>query len=91
MVQVLHISNGDAINLKLAAANNRIGQLLEAGAPSEQIIDEAYLAALARRPTDAERASLLEILATVPAEERRVAIEDLYWGLLSSKEFLFNH
>src|SRR5262245_47127882 len=43
MVQILHISNGDTINGKLQAAENRLAKALAAAAPPEQIIDEAYL------------------------------------------------
>ncbi|MBX7167109.1 MAG: DUF1549 and DUF1553 domain-containing protein [Pirellulales bacterium] len=91
MVQALHMTNGDAINQKLRTAGNRIEQLLAAHTPDEQLIEEAFLAALARRPSDEERGRLLEIFAATPDAERRAAVEDLYWGLLSSKEFLFNH
>ena len=34
---------------------------------------------------------LLAALAEVPADARRAAVEDLYWGLLTSREFLFQH
>lgn len=91
MVQVLHISNGESLNNKLQAAGNRIEQQLAAGASDEQILDELYLSALARLPTDSERAELATQLRETPPEERRQAIEDLYWSVLSSKEFLFNH
>jgi hypothetical protein len=91
MVQALHISNGDTINDKLSAKGNRIEKLLAAGATNEAIIEEAYLAALSRFPTDEERAKLVAALAEAPQEDRRAAIEDLYWSILSSKEFLFNH
>jgi len=30
-------------------------------------------------------------LEAAPAEERRQVVEDLFWALLSSREFLFNH
>jgi hypothetical protein len=90
MVQVLHISNGDTINQKLAAKNNRIEQMLAANMTNEQIVEEAYLAALTRLPTDDEKAKLLATLDE-NASERRQAIEDLYWSILSSKEFLFHH
>jgi hypothetical protein len=33
----------------------------------------------------------LAVLKETPAEERRQAVEDVFWGVLSSKEFLFNH
>jgi hypothetical protein len=91
MVQVLHISNGDTINQKLEAKGNRIEQLLAANMTNEQIIEEAYLAALSRFPTDAERAKLLTALSDSQEANKRLLIEDLYWSILSSKEFLFNH
>jgi hypothetical protein len=90
MVQVLHLSNGDTINQKLSAKNNRIDQMLSAKLTNDQILDEAYLAALSRLPTAEERAALLAVLGAAPEAERRMAIEDLYWSILSSKEFLFN-
>src|SRR5262249_48333805 len=91
MVQVLHISNGDTINQKLTAKNNRVEQLLAANTPNEAIIEEVYLSALSRFPSDAEKSRLAAALAEAPAAERRAVIEDLYWSVLSSKEFLFNH
>jgi hypothetical protein len=91
MVQVLHISNGDTINQKLAAKNSRVEQLLAAKTPDDKIIEEAYLSALSRPPTDTETQQLVDVLAQTPAGEKRQAVEDIYWSLLSGKEFLFNH
>lgn len=91
MVQVLHLSNGDTLNQKLAAAGNRIEKLIAENASPEQIVEEAYLNALSRYPTDEEREQLLQVFADTPAEERRAATEDLFWSILTSKEFLFNH
>jgi hypothetical protein len=91
MVQVLHISNGDTINEKLSAAGNRIEKIIAQGMPTARIVEEAYLAALSRLPSEPERAKLVAALDGAPAAERRAAIEDLYWSIFSSKEFLFNH
>jgi hypothetical protein len=91
MVQVLHMSNGDTINEKLSAKGNRIEQLLSKNMPSEQIVEEAYLSALARFPTPDERRQLVKLLEAAPKTEHRAAVEDLYWSLLSSREFLFDH
>ena len=51
MVQVLNISNGDTLNQKLEAKDNRIEKLLAAGATDEAILDDLYLSALSRLPT----------------------------------------
>ncbi len=91
MVQVLHLANGEALNQKLSAAGNRIERLLKENASDAAIIEEAYLCSLSRLPTANESSRLSEILAQTPPGERRAALEDLFWGLLGSKEFLFNH
>jgi len=91
MAQVLHIANGDTLNEKLRAKGNRIEKLIAAKASDEAIIDEAYLAGLSRLPSASEKASMLAVLKETKPQEKREAIEDLFWGILSSREFLFNH
>ncbi|MHB8736929.1 MAG: DUF1549 and DUF1553 domain-containing protein, partial [Terriglobales bacterium] len=68
MVQVLHISNGNSLNDKLQAAGNRLEQQLTAGASDSAIVEEAYLSALSRFPTEAEKAGLLAVLAEAGQE-----------------------
>lgn len=92
MVQVLHISNGDTINEKLRAKGGRVEQMLAAGTPNHAIIDELYVSALSRHPTDDEMMQLLQLLAEAKKDgDRRVLVEDMFWSVLSSREFLFNH
>ena len=90
MVQVLHISNGDSLNDKLAAKGNRIEKMLSDGAPDDKLIENVYLAALSRFPTDEEKQDLTAALAE-PGQDKRQLVEDLFWSVLSSREFLFNH
>jgi hypothetical protein len=43
-------------------------------------------------PTDKEKTGVIKILAeTKSPDEKRKALEDVFWGLMSSREFLFNH
>ncbi len=91
VTQVLHIANGDTINQKLAANNSRLSKLLHDNAPNQNIIEDAYLSALSRFPTQAEKAKILKVLNSASPSERRAVVEDIYWAVLSSKEFLFNH
>lgn len=87
--QVLHLSNGDVINQKLAAEESVISQHLGKGLSEAEIIDHLFLAALCRHPTSSEKKELCSILEQ--ADDNRRSIEDLYWGVLSTREFLFNH
>ncbi len=91
MVQVLHLSNGDTILQKLQSENSRVSELLGSADPDYRLIEEVYLAALTRYPTDRELQALLQILQDSKGDTRRESVEDLFWSVLTSKEFLFNH
>lgn len=54
-----------------------------------QLIEELYLAAFTRRPSASERQAAMDYIAQ--SEERRQGLEDIYWALMNSKEFLFQH
>lgn len=91
MTQVLDISNGNTINKKLEAKNCCINQFLATNAPPAQIVEHAYLRAFSRFPSPQEEKQLLAVINNTKESERRTAVQDMYWAVLSSKEFLFNH
>jgi hypothetical protein len=96
LAQVLHVSNGETLDAKLRAKENSLSVLIEKKMTDEEIIDELYLAALSRFPTEKERSDALRLLAEGKQAEggtpeaRRTVLEDLLWGILTGKEFLFN-
>ncbi len=87
--QVLHFMNGKDINARLAASDGRVARLIAAKTPDAKLIEELYLAALSRFPTDDE--TMEALMNFGQATDRRKEAEDLLWALLNSKEFLFNH
>jgi hypothetical protein len=96
LTQALHAINGSTLNKKLMAADNVISRLLKSELSDLAIVDKFYLSTFSRYPTEEERARLLDALSKAQAtpakaEERRQALEDLLWAMLTSKEFLFNH
>ena len=94
MVQVLHVANGDTINGKLKEKENRVSRLLAAGHSNADLTDEIFLQTLSRFPIDEEKTRVVELLSQVPGEdaaEKRLVVEDIFWSLLSTREFLFNH
>ena len=91
LVQVLHVSNGKTVNDKLGAKDSVVEKLLTAEMTDAERIDEAYLLCLTRYPTARERDGFAAIIADTPEAERRAAMEDLFWALMSSREFLFQH
>ena len=91
MVQVLHISNGTTIREKLSHESSVTQRLLAAELPMYRIIEDIYLACLARFPTDTEMRQLLVLAESAESEKPDEVLEDLVWSVLSSREFLFNH
>jgi hypothetical protein len=54
------------------------------------IVEDLFLRCFSRRPSDAERADLAQALDEAGAGRQQV-LEDIFWALLNSKEFMFNH
>ncbi|MEC8928842.1 MAG: hypothetical protein VX705_06495, partial [Verrucomicrobiota bacterium] len=81
--------NGRLLDRRLKDGNNRFRRALAAGKPDAAVIDELYLAALSRRPTDAERKIITDHLTT--SKGRDAAYENILWALLNKTEFLFQH
>lgn len=91
LVQALHISNGDTILKKLAAKEGKVESLMKSELPNYRIVEDLYLSALSRYPTDREMTSLTAALGEASSGARRAVLEDVYWAVLSSREFYFNH
>jgi hypothetical protein len=91
MSQALHIANGDTVNKKLAAKDSIVAKLLDAKLSDEKLIEEASLTSLSRLPATAEKERFIKALAGTRDTDRRTALEDIFWAMLSSREFLFNH
>jgi hypothetical protein len=86
--QALHLLNGDTSNTKIAQGQLVPTRLKEGKAPAD-IITEMYVRCFTRRPTEKELANLVAIVAE--QQNPQEALEDIFWSLLNSREFLFNH
>ncbi len=88
--QVLHLLNRD-LPLYTGAKNGtggRLHKLLE-GKSDEDAVTELFLSTVSRFPNARERGRSLEHLKL--AGERVKAFEDVFWALLNTDEFIFNH
>ncbi|MEZ6047742.1 MAG: DUF1553 domain-containing protein [Planctomycetaceae bacterium] len=86
--QALHLINGETSNQKI-----REGKLVETrlaeGVSPQDVVTELYIRTLTRKPTDKEIAVLNEQIAAGGNPQQ--VLEDIFWALLNSREFLFNH
>jgi len=85
--QMLNLRNGAELQQQLTHPTGRLPSLLE-NPDNNAVIDALYLTCLARPPSNAERSLFLSQLGTDP---RDAVFRDLFWALLNSKEFTFNH
>ena len=86
--QSLHLLNGDTTTQKIAAGG-LVAKRLAEKKPPEQIIEELYIRCLSRKPTAAETKKLMDLIA--PNANKQQALEDVFWSLLNTREFMFNH
>jgi Protein of unknown function (DUF1553) len=82
LTQALHYLNAPTIQTHLTDPKGRLATLKSC--PPREQIEEMYLATLSRLPTEAETTTATAHLA------RGVATEDIFWALLSAREFGFN-
>ncbi len=86
--QSLHLLNGDTVETKVRDGGLVKG-LLDAGKTPAEIIESLYIRSLCRRPAAEEIEKLAPIVST--AEDQQKGLEDVFWAILNSREYLFNH
>jgi hypothetical protein len=86
--QALHLINGETSNAKIRQGG-LIPSMLQSGKTPTDVITEIYVRCFSRKPTEGELAKLLEL--TAGQENPQEVLEDIFWSILNSREFLFNH
>jgi hypothetical protein len=87
--QALLLIGGDAIDGKVGHIDGYLAHLLALDPAPDEIVEFLYMRTLCRPPTDEERSHWAAELRG--AASLREAAEDLFWALLNSREFAFNH
>jgi hypothetical protein len=86
--QALHLMNGETVQNKIRDGKV-IQHLLAAKKSPEEIIRILYVRCLSREPDPDELAALMKLVQGQPNPAE--ALEDVFWSLLNSREFCFNH
>jgi hypothetical protein len=85
--QLLHLSNDENLITNIRSQEGRLAKLLQ-NPDADVVIGEVFLATVSRLPSEAERSAVSGVLS---ADNRNEVFADLFWALLNSKEFAFNH
>ena len=89
LAQALHLLNSDEVQTKLNRAGARADQLAKDARPDKEKIEELFLWAWAKKPTEKQLESALENLQQ-NGTNKKAAYENILWALINSKAFLFN-
>jgi hypothetical protein len=94
VAQALHVNNGDTLNDKLRDKTALPATWLKENVTDAEAVNRLFRLALSREPTATESAKFSALLADAASDKqttRLEALQDLFWSVLTSKEFLFNH
>jgi hypothetical protein len=92
--QALHLNNGATLNDKLRAKESLVAKWVAEKVGDEEAVRRLFLLGLSREPTAEEGKKFHALLAEAerdPQMTRREVLEDLFWSVLTGREFLFNH
>jgi hypothetical protein len=89
LAHALSLVNGPVISGAVSEAGNGIAKLVEREKDDRRLIEEIYLATLARMPTETEVKDV-SFSSGGDAAHRLEEAQDLAWALLNSPAFLFN-
>ncbi len=85
----IELFNGPMIHEKLRDASNRFRKSLAVGKTVEEVVNEIYLAAVCRPPSEIEMTTAMEHCRK--NADPVVGVEDVCWALFNTDEFLFQH
>jgi hypothetical protein len=86
--QLLHLYNG-GVREKIDSTESTLHDWIAKGMTDGDIVENLYLTALCRPPSDTERDRIAAYIQSAP--ERSAALADVFWAVINTKEFSFNH
>jgi hypothetical protein len=85
----MHLLVGDTVGPRVhtAAKDGVLKKIIDDHSTPEAVIEAIFIRVLSRRPTAAEMAAMVDLVAKNKAP---AVYEDIFAGLLASSDFLFN-
>jgi hypothetical protein len=86
--QALHLINGNSVGEKITRGK-LVKNWMSENLSNEEILEKLFIRCVARKPTSQESEQLLKIVSEAATPE--IGWEDVFWAVLNSREFIFNH
>ena len=87
LAQSLHLVNSKEVFAKIA--KGRAGKFAKDKRPHAERIGELYMIAFCREPSKEEMSKLVDFIQG--RKDVQAAYEDVFWSVINTKEFMFNH
>ena len=85
MTQSLHLMNSRELDSRIRNSEGRAKRLSTADASTSSVVEELYLAAFSRYPTEKEDEFASQLINQ--SESKQTGIEDLMWAMINAPEF----
>ena len=90
--QRLVLMNGEIVRDKIKSdLFTSPGRIADLAPDDRRAVETAYLAVLTRRPGAEEESHFTARLAGTSKDERKARLTDLFWALINTTEFSWNH
>ncbi len=88
--QALALMNGELTQRTIVSEQGVFQRIMKSSLTADEKLERLFLSALSRRPTKREVATANHLLTTHQGK-LDAALEDLWWALLNSNEFILDH
>jgi hypothetical protein len=88
--QALHLLNGDTVNARIVQGAV-VKKLLDSNKKAPEVVSDLYVRCLGRKPSESELSKLLPQVEAADRKQLQQNLEDVFWALLNTNEFIFNH
>jgi hypothetical protein len=91
--QALHLNNGKTLNTKLKGRTSIVEKWVAEKVGDDTAVRRVFALALSRKPTAGEMKRFKDLMVEAAKDgktTRREALEDLFWSVLTGREFMFN-
>jgi hypothetical protein len=91
VAQAFQLLSGELVGGLLEQPENHLAGWLASSLDAREMVEELCWSALSRAPSARELDALAAHIEGAGPDGRRAALEDAFWSILNSKEFLFRH